>query len=378
MSDFRHQFYATDKDIFDLLASAKQKLTDGVLRELARERGIFYSPQATRDDLVEALSLLPFTLNELLSLMDRRETSRRNEKTTSVTLDADISIDELKAVIEEYQNQVGNTERVTSHKKGATALVMNVEYEDIDYSRTRLIQRQPQDASIQFSQQNGKTVIRLPASEKSKRVVEDLTGRLECRRKSAVIREAIELDANFTAEERTTFFTRLMSELQGHKLHGVTNLRIAPSQMSDDADQLDLDEDERAAAEREMLVVVRSMALSGENLIASAEYQGLRSRGFFITSITWKAAQVAPPYDIAHLHAEFDEGEAGRGFKYSVKGAFRFQGGVHTKTVRPVDDTEREKLYVLMEDTARRVLSGMRAARVTSTANKEKSDEAES
>lgn len=364
MSEQMNQLYATDKDIFDLLASAKQKLTEGVLRELARERGIFYSPQATRDDLVDALSLLPYTLNELLDVMDRRETSRRSEKTTTLTLDADIPIDELKAVVREYQDEVGATEKVDSHQKGTNALVMNVAYDDIDYSRTRLIQRQRQDATIEFTQRDGKTVVRLPASDKSKRVVENLTNRIESRRKAPVARESIELDADFTAEERTTFFTRLMSELAGHKLNGVTNLRICPSKPANGADDAaDLDEDERAEAEREMLVVVRSMALSGENLIASAEYQGLKSRGFFITSITWKAAQTSIPYDIPHLHAEFDDAENGKGFKYSVKGAFRFQEGFYTKTVRPVDDTERENLWLLIEGTARRILSDMRGKR---------------
>lgn len=362
MSEHLNQFYATDKDVFDLLASAKQKLTESVLRELARERGIFYSPHDSREDLVDALSLLPYTLNELLNLMDRRETSRRNEKTTSITLDADIPLDELKAVVREYQEEVGATEKVDSHLKGTNALVMNVEYDDIDYSRTRLIQRQRQDASIEFTQRDGKIVVRLPASEKSKRVVENLTSRIESRRKAPVAREAIELDPDFDAEQKTAFFTRLMSELPGHKLNGVTNLRISPSRGSDDADgQTDLDEDERAEAEREMLVVVRSMALSGENLIASAEYQGLRSRGFFITSITWKASQTTIPYDTPHLYAGFDDGEHGKGFKYAVKGAFRFQEGFYTKTVRPVDDAEREKLYLLIEGTARRVLADMRS-----------------
>lgn len=366
MSEHLNQFYATDKDIFDLLASAKQRMTEGVLRELARERGIFYSPQDSREDLVDALSLLPHTLNELLDLLDRRETSRRNEKTTTITLDADIPVDELKAVVREYQEEVGATEKVDSHQKGTNAFVMNVEYDDIDYSRTRLIQRQRQDATIEFTQQNGKTVVRLPASEKSKRVVENLTNRIEGRRKAPVPKESIELDADFTAEERTAFFTRLMSELAGHKLHGVTNLRICPSKAADDADdQTDLDADERAEAERDLLVVVRSMALSGENLIASEEYQGLRGRGFFITSITWKAMQTAIPYDIAHLHAEFDDGENGKGFKYAVKGAFRFQEGYYTKTVRPVDDSEREKLYLLLESTARKVLADMRAKKLS-------------
>ena len=364
MTENFYQFYATDKDIFDLLACAKRKLTDGVLREIARDRGIFFSPHDTRDDLAEAISQLSFTLNELLDLMGRRETSPRNEKTTSISLDADISIDELKAVVKEYKDDVGATENVDSHQKGSAGLVLNVEYDEMDYSRTRLIQRQRHDATIEFVQKNGKTIIRLPASEKSKRIVEDLTGRIEGRRRAPIVRHAIELAPDFTADERTTFFTRLISEFPGHKLNGVTNLKIAPSaRPENDVDGTDLDEDERDEASHEMLVIVRSMALNGENLIASKEYQSLRSRGFYITSITWRTQQTAIPYDAPHLHAEFEDGEGGKDFKYSVKGAYRFQSGSFTKTVRPVDDAEREELYVLVETTARKILLDMQAKR---------------
>ncbi len=364
MPDSTQQFYATDKDIFDLLACAKRSLTEGVLREIARERGLFFSPHDTRDDLVEAISELPFTLNELREVMGRRESSRRTEKTTSVTLDANIPIDELKAVVREYKDEVGTSERVVSHSKGTDGLVMNVEYADMDYSRTRLIQRQRQDATIEFFQQGGKTIVRLPASEKSKRIVEDLTGRIESRRRAPITREAIELDADFTADERTMFFMRLISELPGHRLYGVTNLKIAPSLRPEaELDEDDLDEDVRAEASEELLVIVRSMALSGENLIASKEYLSLKERGFYITSITWKTRQTTIPYDIPHLHAEFEDGENGKSFKYSVKGAYRFQEGDYTKTARPVDDGERESLYQLVESAARTILLDMRAKR---------------
>ncbi len=362
MRDTVQQFYATDKDVFDLLACAKRNLTDGVLREIARERGIFFSPLDTREDLVEAISQLPFTLNELRDLMGRRESSRRAEKTTSVTLDADIAIDELKAVVQEYKECVGTSEKVVSHSKGVDGLVMNVEYDDMDYSRTRLIQRQRLDATIEFFQQGGKTVVRLPASEKSKRIVEDLTGRIESRRRAPIVREAIELDSDFTADERTTFFMRLISELPDHKLYGVTNLKIAPGLRPEEGlDEDDLDEDVREEASRELLVIVRSMALNGENLIASKEYRSLKERGFYITSITWKTRVTTVPYDIPHLHAEFEDGENGKSFKYSVKGVYRFQEGDYTKTARPVDDEERAYLYQLVESTARKILIDMRS-----------------
>lgn len=372
MSEYQNQFFATDKDIFDLLASAKQKLTEGVLREIARDRGLFFSPSDSREELADALSLLPFTLNELVDLMDRRESSRRNEKTTTITLDASLEADDIKAAIREYQEEVGPTEKVNSHLKSTSEVVLNVEYDEMDYSRTRLIQRQRHDATIKFLQQNGKTVVRLPASEKSQRIVESLTSRIESRRKAVVPRETIALDPEFDSDERTTFFTRLISELPGYKLKSVTNLRISPSRRSDAEtdDGEEFDDDDREAASREMLVIVRSMALTGENLMASEEYQALRKRGFYVTSITWRADQTSIPYDAPHLHAEFADGEAGTGFKYSVKGIYRFQEGVYTKTARPADDVERENLYGLLEATARKVVREIRETRAQASSSK--------
>ncbi|WP_139379417.1 hypothetical protein [Zoogloea sp. LCSB751] len=364
MRDRSYQFYATDNDIFDLLTCTKRKLTEGVLREIAGERGIFFSPHDGRDEIALAISQLPFTLNELIEIMHRRETPRRNEKTTHITLNDVISVDELKAAISAYKDDFGSHEKISSYQKSPTSLVLNVQYDDMDYSRTRLIQRQRHDASIEFIQKDGKTVVRLPASEKSKRIIEDLTRRIEGQRRTSIDRHLIELPQDFTADERTMFFTRLIAELPGHKLIGVTNLKIAPSARPEgDTEDTDIDEDEREEASHEMLVIVRSMALSGENLIASKEYQSLRTRGFYITSIDWKSQQINAPYDVAHLHASFEDGENGKGFKYAAKGVYRCQTGVYTKTLRPLDDTEREKLYVLVETAAHKILREMQVAR---------------
>lgn len=43
MAEFLDHLSANDNDIYDLLISGKQRLTAAVLRELARDRGIFFS-----------------------------------------------------------------------------------------------------------------------------------------------------------------------------------------------------------------------------------------------------------------------------------------------------------------------------------------------
>ena len=361
MNELFNQYYATDKDIFDLLMSGKQRLTESVLRELARDRGIFYSPRDTREELVEKLSLLPHDFEYISGLMHRREHKGRGEKTTHLTLKADLSVEEIKAVVTEYQEDVGATEKVTSYQKGSDGYVANVEYDEIDYSRTRLIQRQRHEAEIRFIKKGDKTVVMFPATEKAQRVVATLKEKVEGKRKSVVPQEIVELTGVSDPEGRTTFFTRLISELKGYRLRDVTNLRVSSGAHEEEGDEeMELGEEKDAIAQHEMLAYVRNMALAGQNLVASDEYQQLRKRGFFITSVTWKAEQTTGSSpDIILFHAEFENGEQGTGFKYAIKGAQRYVDGQHVKTPKPVEEYEREALFSLIHSTSWEILKDL-------------------
>lgn len=102
------------------------------------------------------------------------------------------------------------------------------------------------------------------------------------------------------------------------------NLKVSSLECRDDEDVLDLDEDLEDDASKEMFAaVVHSMALSGQNLVQSQEYKDLTSRGFFITSITWRSEYEREPNDIVQFDAGFEDRKTGTGFKYQVQGAFR-------------------------------------------------------
>ena len=58
-------YCATDKEIYDVLMSAKQRINPAVILELAKDRGIFYSSTDTRETLVHSLSLLPHDYHDL-------------------------------------------------------------------------------------------------------------------------------------------------------------------------------------------------------------------------------------------------------------------------------------------------------------------------
>ena len=124
---------------------------------------------------------------------------------------------------------------------------------------------------------------------------------------------------------------------------------------------MDLEDDGEGAVSQQMFAVVHSMVLSGQNLVQSQEYKDLTNRGFFITAISWCAESEKAPQDIIQFYAGFEDRKMCVCFKYSVQGAFRFHNGNHRKTLVHVDDTEKAKLFILIEDAARTVLTNLLA-----------------
>jgi tetrahydromethanopterin S-methyltransferase subunit F len=358
MSDILQQYCATDKEIHDLLISGKQKITDGVLHELARDRGIFFSPKTTREDLVVQIALLPHDYHDIVGIIDHRDHNKRAEKTTSVELSTSMEVDDIKSIVEEYRDGVTGNEKVTYFKKGADGFVMHISYDEYDYSKTTLIQRQRRDAEIEFVTKDGIVTIRNPATEKAKTIVEDLRGRIAQKKLTEVPAQRIELIGLPESETRTSFFTSLISKIPDYVLQTVINLKVASGKSDEKSDSVDLDEEETDTAKQEMLAVVHSAALNGTNLVASKQYQELRAGGFYITSITWRSKQKTEPFSLVQFDASFENPIDGTGFKYGVRIAARQKNGEYAKNFKPVaDDKVRAQLFELIENTSRSVLA---------------------
>jgi len=355
MSDFLDHLSANDNDIYDLLISGKQRLTEAVLREFARDRGIFCSPEDTREDLADYLSVLPHGFHDVAVIVQKREPHRR-DKTTFVRLNTTMPIEELKSAAAEYAATFSK-EQVVYRPAANNGFVVNVTYDEFNRTRTRLLQRERQEADIEFLVHDGQTVVRLPATDKAKKIVAALKENVERRRKATIDEETIELTGLVTPEQRSKFFTRLISTLPKFRLRNVMSLKVSShlSEDGEDDEGLDLESDEEVEAEM-FAAVVHSMQLSGQNLVQSQEYKDLTARGFYITAISWRSEADGNPPDIIQFDAGFQDRKRGTGFKYSIQGAFRAHKGSHRKTIVHVSDSEKANLLALLEVTARKVL----------------------
>jgi len=379
MTEFLDHLSANDNDIYDLLVSGKQRLTESVLREFARDRGIFCSPDEDREELADYLSRLPHSFQDVACIVQKREPGHRREKSTFVRFSTLVPIEELKAAAEEYATAFSGKESVVHRPAVNGGYLVNVTYDEFNRSRARLLQRERQVAEIEFLVEDGRSVVRLPATDKAKKIAAALRDNVERRRKEKIDEESIELTGLTTPELRSKFFTRLISSLPKFRLRNVMSLKVS-SHLSEDGEEdegLDLEDDDDAEAGAEMFAaVVHSMHLSGQNLVQSQEYKDLTARGFYITAISWRSEADGGQPDIVQFDAGFQDRKRGTGFKYAVQGAFRAHKGAHRKTMVHVQDTEKAALLSLIESTARKVLSDLLAEAATEEAEGDGDDAA--
>jgi hypothetical protein len=149
--------------------------------------------------------------------------------------------------------------------------------------------------------------------------------------------------------------------MDGYTLNDVMDVKIesklnsAPTDLETPDDE-EADTDTDLAARAAMLAVVENIALKGSLLLNSVEYQQLRQKGFYITNIVWTVKQNEAPNDILEFDAGFEQPREGKGFKYNVRGVYRFLNGTYNKTIRQIPKDQRPPYFSLIEKTARDVL----------------------
>ncbi|MCU1301400.1 MAG: hypothetical protein JWQ87_1684 [Candidatus Sulfotelmatobacter sp.] len=357
------RYYATDKEIFDVLASSRQRVSETALLDMARSRGIFYSPRDSRDTLASNISLLPHDHDSLKEILGKSENPNRAEKVTSITLNAKISPETIKAVVKSFSENAPSDEKVVAQSESPDKYRVQVKYTELDYAKTRLLQRRNREADIRFIIEDNKTTIRLPANPKAREIAALLKSGLDASQKTEIPAETIDI-SDLSADERTLFFTNLISTMDGYELRDVMNVKVQIGSASKspplEDEEKNGEEHEDVAITQTMLSVVEDVALHGKALLVSAEYQLLKDKGFFITSITWKAQQTKSPFNIVEYDAGFEEPEEGRGFRYNVRGLYRNRDGEFTKTIQALSAAHKEEIFPIIERTALRVLVALR------------------
>src|ERR1035437_4973503 len=220
-------YYATDKDLFDALVSARKQFGEAALLNLARIRGIYYSEREDRVTLADNISLLTFGFHEVSAIQAEFERSGRGEKTASFRMKTALTLEEIKAITGEYvKDSVGDGERLSSYLMGESGFALDVKYNELDLSKTSLRQVQKKEAHIEVKVVGDETVVTFPSTAKAESIARAMSKRVNAVRSAVIDIEEVDFSSFNGPKAKSEFFYKLVTTLPDFKMMDVTSLKV--------------------------------------------------------------------------------------------------------------------------------------------------------
>ncbi|MGK5083085.1 hypothetical protein WDW37_07240 [Bdellovibrionota bacterium FG-1] len=374
-------YFAEDKDVFDLLASSKRIFDDNRLIQIARKRGIILSASTSRDDLVQYLSRLTWGWLQIQELVALTESRDRTEKVANETVTTKLEAAKLQeaAIAVKKERSEKSDEVYSIHKGDDDKVTIKVSYTDFEPSRTRLSQRVQRDLLMEIEKTEDGYVFRHNANERGREIVSKIIEKLPRELEAPVVPERLSLAGIKDPAKRTEFFLHLIQNLQGFKLVNVTSVSVDRVAAEEDdhskfeaelgsgslVDQDDFESegstpDENAEETVEetaaMLSVVRKVALHGENLLGSPQFDQLKKDRFFLSRAVWRSSESRQGGNELDFEADFEDAKNCAGFRYNVLGIYsrKTRGNQEVKKTRAaVAASDRAKYLSLIERAAK-------------------------
>ncbi|CAI0872581.1 hypothetical protein [Serratia grimesii] len=337
-------YFATDKNIYDALHH--KRITTAILRDTLLRKGIIVSPDFSRERLIDEVCKLPHGFNDLETLKEFVQTYDKRESTTNLKLNTSSSQNELKAAAEEVKKKLatGNGETISITAKKDGSLSIDVNYQDIDLSRTALRQIDNRNVKIDMKVTDGNIDIRMPQNQKAKDVVTLFQNELSKIKSEEVERFEISLEAIPTPVLRSQFFQDLMNGLDGYEIDDVTNVEL--NRHSSKGDGEDDEEEEIETG------FVKKAVLKGEAVNSSAIFAQLHSKGYYIGRIAWSAKPKSTIGNRILVEAFFKNADNCSDFSYQIKGINNQRTNGFNITMRAATDIEKKEISELIESSA--------------------------
>jgi hypothetical protein len=318
---------------------------------------------------------LVYGFAEVSQIQKEFERTGRGEKTTSFRMKASLSFDEIKTITADYLNAAAaEGESVSTYFTGENGVALDVKYNELDLSKTTLRQLQKRQAHIEVQTVGEETIITYASTEKARAIAKSISKRINSIRSSSIEVEEIDFSTFNAPRAKSEFFYMLVTTLPDFRLDNVTSVKVdsnqgAPAEQNEIEDSPETGSPEgsqegspqEAGASGEMLAVVRAVALQGESLLSSSEYQTLQGRGFFISRIRWSAQRLSSPYQKVEFEASFADPTVGCGFLYSVLGWSTQKNGTYTKGFNSIPENDKKQLMQMLEDRSMALFKQLRA-----------------
>lgn len=339
----KNLYYATDKNIFDALHH--KRVTSKILHEILFSKGILVSDSLDKEVLIEEVCRLPLCFSDLERIKDLVQTYDKRESNTYAKLDTTFTQEEIKKAAEAVKKHyAAKSEKLVIRTKKDGSIDIELDYEDIDLSRTELRQIDKRSLSLELKINDDGVDIRMPQLQKSKDLVNLLQKELTTLTNKVIERFELSLEAIIEPALRSQFFRELIDGLDGYEVDDVTNIELnrikaSESEDIDDADEIDTS-------------FVKKVLLKGAAVDSSTIFAQLHSKGYYISRIAWASKPTIIQGDRIQVEAFFKNADTCNEFSYQIKGINNYKIDKHNITTRAANDMEKKAISLLIENAA--------------------------
>jgi len=308
-------YYATDKNIFDILHNSK--ITKPILMKFLRSRGILVSADVAKEDLIRYVSRFTHDHFDIQKIGDAVESKSRKRRSTSNILETKVSNDEVKKAYTSMCKEREELGESFSIRQNGDTTIVSVSYTDVDYTKTELKQKNNELCDIELHVENEQLVIRRPVSGVSDEITEHLKKSLIALKDEDVIEHVVSLEAFSLPEARSYFFQKLINSIPEYKFDDVTQVGIYDNTN-------DQDSDDAEGVSEKVAGYIRKAVLDGDRVLNSSGFNQLHKENFYISKITWTAVNDGVGREKVEFEARFSNQSLCTEFNYSVRGIYEF------------------------------------------------------
>jgi hypothetical protein len=355
-------FFATDADIYDQLEPAVKRFSKKHLLELALRRGIILSPSDERSDIIQFISMLPFSHAQLEEICQQTETAGRTQRTTSIRVAKDIGMERVQDAISLLKQARSSKDEQLSVLRRDDHFEITVEYAEFDHRKSALRQRSVNQISIQVeSCDEGELTVRHTANKKAQEIAQVLLSKLGDDANTPVPTAPISLAGIVDRSLRTLFWVKLIRETDGLSAVSVTKAGVSREMTSSlfdhdpDEDEEELNENDDNLRIQEVTGLINRAVFEGEEVLESTEFKRTES-SFFVYKASWLAQGATG--DKYEIEAEFKNPATASQFEYIFRGVFRKKAsGGYYKSAERLLSAEQRQLSQILENSAHAIVA---------------------
>ncbi len=346
--------FLNDRDIYDGLMSAKQQITPKMLREFFLEKGVFLSGQLSREKLIHYISMLNLDYHDIQFLIEQLTPPSRKEKVRFVDLDCEVSSEEIREYVEEVKEERSDSCRESYQpyvSQGSGRVIVNVEYDEIDLSKTRLRQVKHKDATIEIEPlEDNKVRIRFPDNSRAEDIALSIQKTIKESKNVVSSEKSIDLSGIRSSKHRTQFFINIISHMTLMTLVNVTKVSVDSRILSED--EISIDDEDDGIDEEAVKGFVNKAVLSGSSVLSSETYQELTKKDFYIYKLGWQMTENKVDGNKLEFEAFFSDAPECRKFSCHVAGMYTPKNDGFTVSRKKLTPEENRVYFSILERAA--------------------------